>query len=513
MACRGGLWVMVLLLGYAPWYIATAETPSPPAGPVSAQQWRDAAVRDLEAARDLLASQTPIPYDTEHPAYRAWLERGYTSARALAEQAIDAQGHFYAIAYFMHGFGDPHIAADPLTELPEPMWPGFIAASRDGAVVVVHREADDPSLPPVGAQILDCDGRALSTLVEERLHPFVINPRVELDRRRAATRLFVERGIPGAPAPKTCRFQVGGAERTDELRYRTLPLPADSFWTAFEDAFAGAHARWGIEETARGVYWVGIPSFMSGSDASDKLASLLAEITRRAPEMRAGRAIVIDIRGNGGGNSAWADRIAEALFSKAITADAAKLSKQGKTAVDWRASRENVAHWEQTLQVIRKEFGARSTEAREVSRVLSRLRTKVLADPPIWRQGATRPSTGGGLTQRRPQGAGPFAADVYLLSNGSCASSCLNFADTVLMIPGVKLIGSATGADGPYMEVRFVTLPSERVQVTIPQKVRLGSPRAAMEAYAADIPYPGPWDDQSVRQWAISLIRQAERPQ
>jgi hypothetical protein len=74
------------------------------------------------------------------------------------------------------------------------------------------------------------------------------------------------------------------------------------------------------------------------------------------------------------------------------------------------------------------------------------------------------------------------------------------------MIPGVKLIGSATGADGPYMEVRFVTLPSERVQVTIPQKVRLGSPRAAMEAYAADIPYPGPWDDQSVRQWVISLI-------
>ena len=92
------------------------------------------------------------------------------------------------------------------------------------------------------------------------------------------------------------------------------------------------------------------------------------------------------------------------------------------------------------------------------------------------------------------------------LSNGTCGSSCLNFADTVLFVPGVKLIGSATAGDGPYMEVRDVTLPSGLVRITIPQKVWRGMGRGALEAYEPDVSYDGAWDDASVRAWVTQLI-------
>jgi hypothetical protein len=130
-----------------------------------------------------------------------------------------------------------------------------------------------------------------------------------------------------------------------------------------------------------------------------------------------------------------------------------------------------------------------------------------MRDPPIWRQGWPIVSRSGGLTERRPRGGrAPFAARVYMLSNGTCGSSCLNFADTVLFVPGVQLIGSATAGDGPYMEVRNVTLPSSLATLTIPQKVWRGMGRGPLEAYQPDIAYDGAWDDASVRAWVMGQV-------
>jgi hypothetical protein len=53
-------------------------------------------------------------------------------------------------------------------------------------------------------------------------------------------------------------------------------------------------------------------------------------------------------------------------------------------------------------------------------------------------------------------------------------SSCLNFADAVLMVPGVKLIGAAT---------------------------------SALEYFDADVAYDGAWSDAAVRAWVMGVVR------
>lgn len=97
---------------------------------------------------------------------------------------------------------------------------------------------------------------------------------------------------------------------------------------------------------------------------------------------------------------------------------------------------------------------------------------------------------------------------MLVLANGSCVSACLDFTDRVLMMPDVRLLGSATGGDGPYMEVRDETLPSGLAEVTSPQKVCRGMGHGTLEYYPADIAYDGPWDDASVRAWGLGLIGQ-----
>src|SRR5690606_12075864 len=111
-----------------------------------------------------------------------------------------------------------------------------------------------------------------------------------------------------------------------------------------------------------------------------------------------------------------------------------------------------------------EQFGAESEIGQWAIRIRDEVSAAVERGQPIWRQredGQDGPiPVGGGLTQRRPQGASPLPAQVYVLSNGTCASACLDFSDIVLHVPGVRLIGADTAADGLLMEVRQQQLSS-----------------------------------------------------
>jgi hypothetical protein len=96
---------------------------------------------------------------------------------------------------------------------------------------------------------------------------------------------------------------------------------------------------------------------------------------------------------------------------------------------------------------------------------------------------------------------------VLVLSNGTCGSTCLNFLDRVLFIPGARLIGSDSSGDTAMMEVREQPLPSGLVRLVIPQKVYRGAGRASLEAYTADVTYDGPWDDAAVRAWVMGVVK------
>lgn len=481
-----------------------------PVKPTDAEGWRALTLRDVDALHALLRDQTPIPFDTENVAYPRWLDVGHAAARARAARVEDEAGYVYTLAAFANGFRDPHINVSATGALPSARWPGFIVAARGDDAVVVHRDSDDPEAPPIGAIIHRCDGETLPALAQTRVFPFTLNAGLPADRRRAIARLFLDRRNPFAPASTRCTFRETDVVLERTLRWRDIPTPEETYWNAYSNATWGPPAPWGLSEPAPGVFWIGVPTFNSGDETAPKLQALIDAVNARGDEMRRARAIVIDTRGNGGGNSMWADRLAEAVFTRKALDDAAARLPKRRGAVDWRGSPENVAYWRAWSKEIEGELGA--DDRRWLKRVIRGLERVSKRKPPIWRQGEDgEVDASGGLTALRPRdAAAPFAARVYVLSNGSCGSSCLNFADRVLMVPGVRLIGSATSGDGPYMEVRNEALPSGLAQLTFPQKVYRGMARGALEVYAPDIAYTGVWDDAEVRAWTMALIN-AER--
>lgn len=477
---------------------ARAQTPN------TSQDWRALALSDVDAMHALLRDNTPIPFDTINPAYPQWLEAGFERARQQVGEVSDAAGHFYLLAAYANGFRDPHISVAPTAPLPDTRWPGFVVAAKGEQTLVVYSAGKTQSDLSVGDVIEKCDDLPLPSLAAQRVFPFVFNPRLAVDRRRAITYLFLDRGNPFAPPPLHCDVRSKGALHRVALNWRTAPN-TDPAWSAVQKAATGPSAPWGVSEPAPGVYWIGVPTFNSGPGTAPLLDRLLTDVSTRAAVMRQARAIVIDTRGNGGGNSAWADRLAVALFGEA--AGASRRARNSHAGVDWRASAANIAYWTKWRdEVAAKEFGARSDSVRFAQRTIDGMSSALKRNPPLWRDGPKDPPPAGGLTAQRPRGTGPFPARVYFLSNGSCGSSCLNFADTVLMVPGVTLIGAATSGDGPYMDIRAEALPSGLVRLVLPQKVVRGMARGTLEAYEPDIAYHGDWSDAAVREWVKALI-------
>lgn len=476
-----------------------------PAEPSTPEAWRMAAITDLDAAQRLLREHTPIPFDTEDPSYPTWLEQGHALARAQAEQVGDRIGYVYALSRYLNGFRDPHVQLKALPALPSPRWPGFVATMREDGAEVTMREESDPDAPPTGARILACEGKSLRALADERVFPYTLNARLALDRRRVITRLFIDRGNPLAPPPIRCRIAVAGEEREIALRWRALPEPAEAFSQAYQAASIGPAATFGVGEPAPGIFWIGVPTFDSNSENAARLQTLIEQARARAATMRKAHAIVIDIRGNGGGNSAWADRLAKVIFGDATVRAARRRHQQ--PLEEWRASAGNIDYWRKWRETVAvPQFGENSEMAAYARKVVEGMQRAIERGEAIWRDGPARVGRGGGLTTRRPQGRSPFPARVYVLSNGACASSCLDFADTVLQIPGVRLIGAGTSGDGAYVEIRDEVLPSGLATITLPQKAQRGADRGPFEAYAPDLAYDGAWDENSVRTWVIDLV-------
>ncbi|HRE43972.1 MAG TPA: S41 family peptidase [Terricaulis sp.] len=471
----------------------------------TASAWRAAAEADLDALRATLREDTPIAFDDENPRMQAWVEEGYRQAQARLPRVADHTSYFYALAPYINGFADPHLQLRATPSLSIARWPGFIATARGEGALVLFRDDADESAPPRGAVILECDGRSIAALKAETVFPFTLNAFLAGDQRTAAPRLFLDRGNIFAPPPRVCVFEEDGARVTRPLHWRDIP--GDAYWAEFNIAALGPDAAFGVSAPADGVTWIGVPTF--ANEAADELRALAEAVAANAEAIRNGRAVVIDVRGNGGGNSAWGDALARALWGDAVV-EAALAAKPASGAVDWRASPANLAYLQSFAPELIAQFGADSEVAVWINGALAGIEGAIASGEPFWRErigeAAGPIAPGGGYTQRRPQGPSPIPARVYILSNGVCVSACMDFADIALHIPGVRLIGAATSGDGLLMEVRDQALPSGHARAVIPLKVYRGRARAALEAYAPDTAYDGIWTDEAVRAWVLELI-------
>jgi hypothetical protein len=142
------------------------------------------------------------------------------------------------------------------------------------------------------------------------------------------------------------------------------------------------------------------------------------------------------------------------------------------------------------------------------------MRRAQAAGQPLWRETSPLGGLLGGKDKARPRidpAKANTRATVYVLTDATCASACLDAMD-VWKALGAIHVGRETSADSLYMETRAQPLPSGYGQLSVPMKVYRGRPRGANQPYRPVHRIDAPMSDTPAVEAAILRLAQARGP-
>lgn len=478
--------------------------------PKDAAGWRAAAEGDVAFIEEAIKDHSPIfdaPAATE---IRKNFENGLIVARARAAQVNDRGGYYATLSALGESIGDPHAGTmfdrnwNIGLGIPAMQWPGIDVRWRDNAALVT-RAAPFAEGWRVGDRIESCDGNSLQALIASNLEPFGAPGAYGGDdgQRAGIAGLFRDWSNPFISRPRTCRVLRSDGPVDVDLTWRVF-APQDAAPPAALEAVTSETLtleNYAVTTLDSGVVWIRLPSFSGDPDTGAAIAELAEQIATGRKAMRAAPAIVLDVRGNSGGSSFNGDQIVEALWTRA------ELRRHGPRdkpiRIGWRASAENLEYWKDWTRKQAERGGDAGSEIAYGEKVIAGMERAIARGDVLW----TESSIGKNPPVARRTGRKPlFEAQVYMLSDGTCASACLDFADRVLHMPGVSLIGADTSGDGLLMEIRIERSPSGMASAKIAQKIYLNRGRGHLETYSADIEHTGAWDDAALATWVQSLL-------
>ncbi|MBB3033631.1 S41 family peptidase [Alteriqipengyuania lutimaris] len=471
--------LLVLCTPVAP---ALAQDGGDPTTDASAQEptdWADTARRDVLAAYDAFVRNHPGIYDLANPGFPAQLAQARARGLEAAAKAQDLRGYSRALAEFSAVLQDGHAGVGvPSGAQPdgEPVWPGFIAVWRgDGLFVRTQDKAD----PLYGARFVSCEGEPIDAFLRDRLTMRYFRPNEAGQWWVRPMQLFYASSGLQEEQPRSCTFaRSDGAQTEVTLDWRPLSEDEEK-WRSI--GFWGEREPTALSEKRDGIYFIGLQDFDPDEAGVAAFDALYADVRARRGELKDARALVLDLRRNGGGGSRWSERLADILWGEG----AVEARTASSADVLWRTSPGNTAY------IASAEADFRANGDDEVADFIARLAEGMRAaherGEVFFAESTLEDETAeaAGGTPASPET--DFATPVYVIVPGNCASACLDALDYFTPFENVTLIGAPSSADSTYMDVRSEDLPAGPGIVTIPIKVYVGRKRGWGEVYPADI--------------------------
>lgn len=454
------------------------------AAPVS--PWGQLAINDVEAAHASISVAHVGPVDPDNPDFSRLMEEALAEARGRAAGVDSWEGYRFTLQAYADRFEDGHLYVSFLIGGDWLQWPGFHVVRRGGRTVI-----HDTGGALDGAEILSCDGAGIDTVVAETSGRFYGAGAFEGALARATPYAFVDEGNPFVERPRTCAIYLNDAEQVLELDWSWTPVRV---WRSALDGARGGADALGLVETGPGRFWLSLPTFNPSDDEVAQFEALIATLEAEAAGIRRAERLVIDVRGNGGGNSSWGRRIAHALWTEqAVDAAVGPVSRQ----VAWRVSQTALDR----LSWLEQRY--RNAGNIELAEYYAGLHAGVSAaagaGESLWVERRADPES-------PPPADNPMQADVIVLMDEGCASACLNFLDMMDALDGVRLAGAPSYADAVYNESYSINLPSGAARFVHTLKVIRGGARGHNEAYEPDLAYTGAdWSQDAIEAWIDGL--------
>lgn len=409
----------------------------------TAAQWRELTRADVEAAYQLLIEDHPALSRTIHDrAFRSRLEDGRMLALQRAEDVRTIEGYFATMAGLANVAGDKHIWWRSPYVASGAQWAGIIMTRRGDDYVVFSHETRESEASLVGATLVSCDGVSANDFAAAKLGGFSAVWSVEAQRIQRTPTLLIDGGNPFVLKPRQCEFTRERQRISHTLQWRDVERAALS--PLIRPAQNRGAAGFGVRAFSGGM-WIGLQSL------DDNATAVVAQVREQQAQLQAAPIVVLDMRGNGGGNSEFGVQIARVLFGEARFTHLYRGGGEDCSTV-WRVSPRNLA----TMRSYVTRFEQSNPDFAAGMREVVARAEQAQAEG----QEFTGRTTCG--SERSAPGAAPAqvaSGQIVLLTDNTCFSSCLIVTDMFRRL-GALHVGQATDAATHYFEVREERLPS-----------------------------------------------------
>lgn len=456
----------------------------------AATHWRALARLDVEAAYRLLKENHPAAVaETGDRAFVAQLEAAHRRALTRAAQVRDVDGLYATLGEFANAMGDGHIRSKARYRDDTVRWAGIIAAKRSTNWMVAATDGKIAGSDLVGARIVSCDGKPAGELARERLR-FTADVDAEFMLVNLGGHLLLDEGNPFAPPPKACIFDKAGAKTDLTLRWTEIDrkiLEAQYLKPPY------GQAGFGLRKAGAG-YWIAIQSLSGAAQPVIDAVKAARTAVRAAPF------VVIDLRGNGGGNSDYADLLITELWGEDYINAAFAAPAGGATCgVVYRASQGNIDGFAEQIEKRFKPQGDKGGEKLYTAAIAEMRKALAEGKPLTGKPHCTPPKLVPPAMKPAIQG------HVYVLTDTRCFSSCLIAVDNLRQL-GATQLGEPTAYNTNYLENREIVLPSGLATFATQQAITNSAPPrfgpfVPEKAFAGDIA-----DTEVVERWVLQTV-------
>ncbi len=469
------------------------------AQPTTERDWSETLRTDAQALHDLLAEHHPGQVDVENPGFAQNNAAQLALALERAENADSYGDYYYALRVYAASFNDGHMFFGARGSTPNRYrWPGFaVELDNEGDFRVASTTGE--AFVPLGAKLISCDGKSANVYAAETVGVMWGRWALESQRRQQAKNLFFDENSDYIPIADRCVFEHAGRRWDFALNWQ--PIEWRERWDIVNRS-PSPRPTFSARIAAEGLCWFSMPSFDGRPDSPPaiNLAKIIEDMNSQREAMSDSSAVVLDLRSNSGGSSDWSYQIARVLWGDAAIA---ALPDKDHYA-EWRVSQDNLDHLRTAFDAWRAGGNMSAEVERYFETAIEGIGTALLDGEQLWRE-PNYSHTNKDLLDIESSPP-PIRVPVYVITDGRCASACLDAMDLWLELGAIHL-GLPTSADTNYLEIRRYRLPSGLVGGSIPLKVHRNRARGSNEALLPVERFDGDIsDDDALEMWVSQIV-------
>lgn len=445
--------------------------------------WVEHARSDLHAIYRELSENCPASIDYNNPSFKHWLEEGLTISLEKIKSEPSCEGYKNVLYYYLNGLGTFPFEIQ-YDQMPETyFWPGFVASLLgDEWIIFNPTKRGKGQRSDLYTKLISCDNKTPQEWIRENLVPFYGGSEEPSVWHSLAPYIFLHRDNPWITKPLQCVVKRG--PHLQRLSMDWKPMPEEQARVLADEASFGiVKENFGLDQLPESGFWLTLPTFeISHVSQSNALCQLLEHLARSKNK----NLVVIDIRGNKGGNRIWGQRVMEALWGhRYLDSLATDHPLKQPLLIDWRISKDNYVRFTHAHGV---ENAYNFDQALQRAQAFFTQEFQSLKRPAEWLNSASDDPK----------------MKVVLLTDGRCQGAAWQFARDLIATGRVLHLGSPTRVMSPYVQMASVPLPSGKAVLKYPMAM-IRSPRHFLnQALIPADTYEGNWnEDKALRQWVL----------